>query len=80
METDAAERPAPAGHRGGWASHAMTRTAVSASRVTSLVLEDSTRDERLHVVLSHAENRGWRVVWRHPIADSLTYCPAAHPR
>jgi hypothetical protein len=40
-----------------------------------LVREDSTRSERLHVVLSHAERHGWRVIWRQPVEGSLTYCP-----
>ena len=41
-----------------------------------LVAEDSTRSERLRVVLDHAEKRGWRVIWHQPIGDSVTYCPA----
>ena len=44
-----------------------------------LVAEDSTRDERLQVVLAWAEKRGWRVIWREPAGDSLTYCPCCSP-
>jgi len=40
-----------------------------------IVAEDSTRSERLRVVLDYAEQHGWRVIWRQPIGDSLTYCP-----
>ena len=40
-----------------------------------MVAEDSTRGERLRVVLDYAEKQGWRVTWRQPVSDSLTYCP-----
>jgi hypothetical protein len=41
-----------------------------------IVPEDSTRSVRLRIVLDHAEKKeGWRVIWRQPVADSLTYCP-----
>jgi hypothetical protein len=41
-----------------------------------LVAENSIRSERLRVVLDHVEKQGWRVIWRRPIGDSLTYCPS----
>ena len=41
-----------------------------------LVAEDSTRDERLRVVLDWVEKHGWHVDWRRPVGASLTYCPA----
>lgn len=42
-----------------------------------LVREDSTRDERLVVVLRWAEQRlGWRVAWCQPAGNSLAFCPA----
>jgi hypothetical protein len=40
-----------------------------------MVAEDSTRIERLGVVLHWVEQRGWRVIWDQPIWDSRTYCP-----
>jgi hypothetical protein len=40
-----------------------------------LVAEDSTRPERLRVVLDYAESHGWRVVPVPPGLGPLTYCP-----
>ncbi len=40
-----------------------------------LVAEDSTRDERLAVVLRHVQEHGWHVTWHEPAEDSVTYCP-----
>jgi len=40
-----------------------------------MVAEDSTRDERLAVVLRHVEKHGWRVIWHQPVSGSRTYCP-----
>ena len=44
-----------------------------------LVAEDSTRDDRLRVVLNHVANVGWRV--EYPQGDTyadeaVTYCPS----
>jgi hypothetical protein len=41
-----------------------------------LVAEDSTRGERLRVVLDYAEKQGWCVIRHRPIWDSVTYCPS----
>ena len=40
-----------------------------------LVAEDATPGERLRVVLDWVGNHGWRVIWRQPVKDSLTFCP-----
>lgn len=40
-----------------------------------LVPEDSTRGERLRVVLDYAAEQGWRVDLAQPIEASSTYCP-----
>ena len=39
-----------------------------------LVPENSTRGERLRIVLDWVEAHGWRVDWQRPIWASLTYC------
>jgi len=41
-----------------------------------MVAKDSTRGERLRVVLDYAEKHGWRVIRHRPVWDSVTYCPA----
>jgi hypothetical protein len=44
-----------------------------------IVAEDSTRDDRLRVVLRHVESIGWRVEYPQGDAyadEAVTYCPS----